>query len=127
MPDCDSTTAMVSIDFRTRFPRKYWVSSWSKDEQYPQGFRYKLLSVRPDPKGLIELVVVLEEASGSKSEMTRLKVSRSALDRIAATFTDGLSEEYNIEFTELDLSKVRGEREFERRVKEAGWHSTIVQ
>jgi len=86
-----------------------------------------LLSVRPDPKGLIELVVVLEEASGSKSEMTRLKVSRSALDRIAARFTDGLSEEYNIEFTELDLSKVRGEREFERRVKEAGWHSTIVQ
>lgn len=127
MPDYDSTTALVSIDFTTRFPHKYWVSSWSKDEQYPQGFRYKLLSVRPEPAGLIELVVVLEEASGAKTEMSRLDVSSSALDRTAITFTDGLSEEYKIEFTELDLTKVRTELEFERRVKAAGWHSISVQ
>jgi hypothetical protein len=127
MPDYESTAAFVSIDFRKRFPHKYWVSSWSKDEQYPRGFRYKLLSVRPEPDGLIELVVVLEEASGAKSELKRLDVSPSALDRTAATFTDGLSEEYKIDFTELDLTKVRSESEFERCVKEAGWHATIVQ
>ena len=127
MRDYDSTIGIVTIDFRTRFPHKYWVSSWSKDEQYPQGFRYKLLSVRPEPDGLIELVVVLEEASGTKSEMTRLDVSPSALDRTAATFTEGLSEEHGIDFSELDLSKVCSEREFERRVKEAGWDSLVIQ
>ena len=127
MADYESTTGFVSIDFRTRFPHKYWVSSWAKDEQYPEGFRYKLLSVRPEPDGLIELVVVLEEASGVKSEMNRMDVSPSALDRTAAIFTDGLAEEYKIEFTELDLTKVRTESEFERRVKAAGWHGTIVQ
>jgi hypothetical protein len=127
MRDYESTAAIVTIDFRTRFPHKYWVSSWSKDEQYPQGFRYKLLSVRPEPDGLIELVVVLEEASGAKTEMKRLDVSPSALDRTAATFTEGLGEEYDIEFTELDLTKVRTEREFERRVKEAGWNSAVIQ
>jgi hypothetical protein len=127
MTDYESTAAIVSIDFKTRFPHKYWVSSWSKDEQYPQGFRYKLLSVRPEPDGLIELVVVLEEASGAKSEMKRLDVSPSALDRTAATFTDGLSDAYKIEFTELDLTKVRNESEFERRVQAAGWHTIAVQ
>jgi hypothetical protein len=90
-------------------------------------FRYKLLSVRPEPDGLIELVVVLEEASGAKSEMKRLDVSPSALDRTAAIFTDGLGEEYKIEFTQLDLTRVRTESEFERRVKAAGWHTTSVQ
>ena len=127
MRDYESTAALVTIDFRTRFPHKYWVSSWSKDDQYPQGFRYKLLSVRPEPDGLIELVVVLEDASGAKTEMSRLDVSPSALDRTAATFTDGLGEEYDIDFTELDLTMVRSEREFERRVKEAGWESLVVQ
>jgi hypothetical protein len=111
----------------THFPHKYWVSSWSKDEQYPEGFRYKLLSVRPEPDGLIELLVVLEDASGAKSEMTRLDVSPSALDRTAATFTEGLSDAYGIEFTEFDLTKVRSEREFERRVKESGWDSIVIQ
>jgi hypothetical protein len=127
MPDYDSTVAFVSIDFETRFPHKYWVSSWSKDDQYPGGFRYKLLSVRPEPDGLIELVLVLEEASGAKSEMKRLDVSPSALDRTAATFTEGLSEAYEIEFTELDLTKVRTESEFERLVSAAGWYTIIVQ
>lgn len=127
MRDYDSTEGVVSIDFATRFPHKFWVSSWSKDEQYPEGFRYKLLSVRPKPDGLIELVVLLEDASGAKSEMSRLDVSPSALDRTAATFTDGLSEEHNIEFTELDLTKTRTASEFERRVKAAGWHTITVQ
>lgn len=127
MRDYESTAAIVTIDFRTRFPHKHWVSSWSKDEQYPQGFRYKLLSVRPEPGGLIELVVVLEDASGAKTEMSRLDVSPFALDRTAATFTEGLGEEYDIDFTELDLTMVRSEPEFERRVKEAGWDSIVIQ
>ena len=127
MREYDSTDAFVSIDFQKLFPHKYWVSSWSSDEQYPAGFRYKLLSVRPEPEGLIVLVVILEEKSGAKTEMNRLSVSPSALDRTATIFVDGLSDEYNIEFSELDLTKVRSESEFERIVQAAGWSSAGVQ
>jgi hypothetical protein len=126
-PDYDSTEGFVSIDFITRFPHKYWVSSWSVDDQYPAGFRYKLLSVRPEPEGLIELVVLLEEKSGAKIEMSRLSVSPSALDRTAATFTDGLAAEYKLQFSELDLTGVRSEADFERIVMAAGWRATSMQ
>jgi len=127
MRDYDTTEAFVSIDFNKIFPHKYWVSSWSNDEQYPSGFRYKLLSVRPEPEGLIELVVLLEERSGAKTEMQRLNVSPSAFDRGAKIFIDGLTEEHNIEFTELDLTNVRDESEFERITKAAGWELTAIQ
>lgn len=126
-PEYDSTEAFVSLDFETYFPHKYWLSSWARDEQYPEGFRYKLLSVRSEADDLIQLLVIIEEISGVKSEMTRLDVSSSALDQTAATFTEGLSEEYNIEFTELDLTKVDTEPEFEQLVEAAGWYSITLQ
>jgi hypothetical protein len=110
MPDYDSTEAFVSIDFSTRFPHKY-----------------KLLSVRPEPTGLIEMVLLLEEASGAKTEMKRLNVSPSAFERTAAIFTDGLADEYNIEFTEMDLTRVGNESEFERIVSAAGWSVINLQ
>jgi hypothetical protein len=127
MSDYDSTDALVSIDFSARFPHKFWVSSWSRDEQYPNGFRYKLLSVRPEPSGPIELVIVIEEVGGAKTEMSRLEVSPSAFDRTASTFVEGFTESYGIEFTELDLSNVRTAREFERLVSLSGWSKTTLQ
>jgi hypothetical protein len=123
----DSNVGIVVFDFVTRFPHKFWVSSWAKDDQYPDGFRYKLISVRPEPDGLIELLVLLEEKSGDKTEMTSLEVSPSALDRTANTFTEGLAEEYALEFEELDLSNTRSEQQFHAKVVEAGWHHWLVQ
>ena len=123
----DSTAAVVVFDFASRFPHKFWISSWAKDEQYPHGFRYKLLSVRPEPEGLIELVVLVEQFLGEKSEMTRLNISPSAFNRTAATFTDGLAEEYNLNFEELDLSNVRTEQHFQEAVMAAGWQEWSVQ
>lgn len=122
----DSTIGVVIFDFTSRFPHKFWVSSWAKDEQYPEGFRYKLLSVRPEPNGLIELVVLVEQTSGDKSEMTRLDISPSAFNRTAATFTAGLAEEYNLDFEELDLSSVRTEQHFREVVISAGWQEWLV-
>jgi len=126
-PYYDSTDAIVSIDFTSLFPYVFWVSSWSADDQYPDGFRYKLLSVRPEPAGHIQLVVVLEETDGSKHELSRLDVSPSAFGRTANTFVEGLSEEYGIAFTAIDLSSVFDQSEFERRVIAAGWLQAGVQ
>lgn len=122
----DSTSGIVVIDFTSRFPHKFWISSWSMDEQYPSGFRYKLLSVRPEPDGPIELVIVLEDSTGAKTEMSRLDVDQSALDRMSAVFLQGLTEEYGLDFELLDFSHVRTSHEFERQAAAAGWYSTFV-
>ena len=120
----DTTSGALVIDFTARFPHKFWLSTWSDDDQYPEGFRYKLLSARPEPDGPIELVVLLEESSGDKSELTRVDVSPSAFDRTAATFVDGLTEEYGIEFEEIDATGTRTLEDFERLVGASGWHAT---
>lgn len=122
----DSTLGIVVINFETTFPHKFWVSSWSNDDQYPDGFRYKLLSVRSEPDNQIELVLLLEEPSGDKSEMTRMDVAASAFDRTAATFIDGLADEYGLEFDEVDATHTRSLSEFEGVVIKAGWQVSDV-
>ncbi len=118
----DIPEALVSMDFSQTFPHKYWISTWSKDESFPKGFRYKILTVHDEQEDMIEIVLALEEPGGLKNEMERMNVSPSAADRTCAIFTDGLAEEHGIQFEELDLSEVRSEEEFERRVTEAGWY-----
>ena len=115
-------SALTTLDFVTHYPHKYWISNWAKDDAYPAGFRYKLLSVRPEPDDLIELMLVLEQPGGQKMVMKHLDVSPSAFDRTAQTFVEGLSEAYGLDFELLDLSSVRTSEEFERVVSEAGWH-----
>ena len=123
----ESISGVVVVDFASHFPHKFWISTWAKDEQYPEGFRYKLLSVRPATEGLIEFVVLLEQSSGEKSEMTRLDISPSAFDRTANTFISGLAEEYEIEFEELDCSKIETEHQFCNVVRAAGWQEWLIQ
>jgi hypothetical protein len=120
------SVAVVSIDFTSRFPHKFWVSSWAHDEQYPNGFRYKLLSVRPEPEGLIELVVLLEQTSGEKTELSRLDISPSAFNRTAAIFANGLADSYGLEFEELDLQGVRTEQHFNEATAAAGWQEWSI-
>jgi len=114
--------ALISLDFSKSFPYKYWISTWAKDESYPKGFRYKLLTVHNEHEDMIEMVLVLEEPGGLKNEMERMKVSPSAADRTCAIFTDGLAETHGIQFEELDMAGLRSEEEFEKRVTEAGWY-----
>jgi hypothetical protein len=119
MPTTESTAA---IDFETWFPHKGWLSSWSKDELYPQGFRYKLLAMRPEPRGLIEMLLVLEDAAGSHKEEARLHATAHAVDARAATLTEGLGKHYGITFKDFDLSRVRTEEELIGHLKVAGWY-----
>ncbi len=118
----ETPEALVSVDFNATFPHKYWISDWSKDQSYPKGFRYKLLTVHHEEDDMIEMVVVLEQPGGLKDEMERMKISSSAAARTCAIFVDGLAKEYGIEFEELDLSAVRSAQDFERSITDAGWY-----
>ena len=122
MPDDHTSETLTTLDFVRRFPHKYLISNWAKDDTYPDGFRYKLLSVRPEPDDFIELLLVLEQPGGEKTVMKHLDVAPSAFDRTAQTFVEGLTEAYGLDFEQLDLSAIRASEEFDRVVTEAGWH-----
>lgn len=113
---------LIKIDFLNTFPGKYWMSNWSKDEKYPNGYRYKLLSSINHQKDIAELVVVIEERDRSKTEMARMDVALSSLNRIAATFTNRLSDSYALDFDFQDYSTITTAEEFEKLIFQAGWH-----
>jgi hypothetical protein len=113
--------SLVPLDFIATFPHKYWVSDWAKDESYPKGFRYKILSLRNNEKDMIHIVLLLEESNGVKNEMERAELPKSGAERMCAVLEDGLSEKYGIQFQKLDLSAARSPDEFERKITEAGW------
>jgi len=114
---------LIKIDFVRFFPHKFWISDWGHDETYSDGFRYKILSARDEKKGVVELVLVLQQRDGVKEEMHRAKVKIGALDGYACVFVNGLETEHNIEFEEQDFSRLRTAREFEKAVAEHGWSS----
>lgn len=111
----------VKIDFARHFPHKFWISDWSEDDTYPDGFRYKLLGVRDEKKQVVELVLLLEEKCGDKQEMHRAQVKLPAADGYARVFVDGLQEEHDLDFEEQDFTAVLTTEEFERAVAAYGW------
>jgi hypothetical protein len=108
-----SEGALVSLDFESSYPYKFWVSSWSADESYPGGFRYKLLSSYNPETEIVDLVLLLEEKNGDKTEMTRLEAKLNKADRVAQIFVDGLCESYQLDFEEQDYSSARTLEHFE--------------
>jgi hypothetical protein len=121
MTDDQFLGALVTYDFVTRFPHVGWISDWSSDDQYPDGFRYKVLTVRHEPERKIEVVVVMEEANGNKIERARLEVAADAFDKNARSLVAKLAARFEIEFEEDDLSDVRTAEEFDKRTEEIGW------
>ena len=118
----DTPGAIVSIDFEETFPHKFWISQWSADEAHPRGFRYKLLAVSAKSRPWIQIVVVLEERDGSKTEMKRMEVSTTGFDSVAGTFLHGLSEAYGLQFELLNLTGITDSITFEQIVRAAGWY-----
>ena len=121
LTDDEFLGALVTYDFVTCFPHVSWISNWSSDEQYPNGFRYKVLTVRHDSAQKIEVVVVMEETGGNKIERVRLDVAARAFDTTMRTLVARLAARFELEFQEHDLSNVRTADEFERRTEELGW------
>jgi hypothetical protein len=118
----DVPQPIISIDFKESFPYKIWISTWSKDESYPIGFRYKLLSVRNESSEYVELVIVLEEPGGYKTEMKRMDIKISSFDDIAWGFVRGFEETYGIEFQVQDFSEIKTKEQFDVLSAKMTWH-----
>jgi len=118
-----SEGAFISLDFKSWYPYKLWVSFWSADESYPDGFRYKLLSSYNPETETVDLVLLLEEKNGEKTEMKHLEASIEKADGVARVFVNGLSESYELVFEEQDYSKAKTAEDFERLFLEYGGES----
>lgn len=113
--------ALVSFDFIQSFPHKTWISTWSSDESYPGGFRYKLISARHENLAEVELIVLLQQRNGEKEVLKHLDIALSSFESIANTFLEGLAEEHGLAFEVQDFSACRTSESFEGLAKQFGW------
>ena len=119
-----SSDGLLRFDFVDLFPHKFWISDWSRDSHYPDGFRYKLLSARRESGGVMQFLVVLQQRSGDKEVLSTLDVNASGFDQVAANFVNGLAKEYGLDFEEQDFSSCRTPEAFDAAAARAGWSTT---
>lgn len=121
---------LVSLDFERFFPYKFWVSDWKKDEEYPAGFRYKLLSVRDEQENQIELVTVMEEPGEIKTERDRSTFPPEAFEKFIPSYLAKLKETFGIEFALTDVSDIRSVEDWQGVSKGEGfrpWNKKPLQ
>ncbi len=116
--------ALIIIDFIDNYPGIFWISNWSKDEHYPNGFRYKIVSSVNKNTDSAILVVIIEESDGLKTEMTRMEADTSSLKKVGQVFVDGLADEYGLNFQEQDYTHVDTEEMFVIETTKNGWNSS---
>jgi len=86
MNNSDIGSGLINYDFERFFPHKSWVSGWATDETYRAGFCYKILSVRDEIDGRVELVLVRSFRDGTKEELHRARISIGEADDAASIF-----------------------------------------
>ena len=125
MPEPQTNTdlgpGVVNFDYQRWFPHIFWVSQWTSDDSYPNGYCYKLLSVRDEVTGRVEVVVLLAERNGNKHEMTRFSISLVEVRGAAKIWVDGLSKRFNLDFEEQDYSAICTQDEFNDETQKYGW------
>jgi hypothetical protein len=113
--------AFVSFDFISHFPFKYYISTWNSDEQYPEGFRYKLLSCKHQDDPFIEVILLLQEKHGLKTEMNRVDIKEDSFDRLVGIILKSLENMHDISFEEQDYSACVNSDAFEEKAIINGW------
>ena len=111
---------LIQLDFEQTFPHVFWTSGWGTDGEYPDGFRYKVLSMRREPSGDFEVVLVHESRDGYKTEMQHWSVPAGSFDA-SAEMIQMLEQEFGVTFDRVDMSDVRTFEEFEARSRQIGW------
>lgn len=115
-----SELGFVNVDFTNTFPHVFWTSGWAHDEEFPDGFRYKVLSIRHASKGDFEVVVLREIQSGEKLELQRWAVPPdefNASDELIRMLEDAFA----VKFERVDLSTVTTFEAFEAHSRQLGW------
>ena len=110
----------VHVDFERTFPHVFWTSGWGQDAEFPDGFRYKVFSIRHAPGGDFDVVLVQELRDGSKTEMQRWSVPSDKFDA-SDDMIRMLEEQFSVTFDRVDMSAVQTFEEFEAKSRQIGW------
>jgi hypothetical protein len=112
---------VINFDYERWFPHIFWVSQWTSDDSLPDGYCYKLLSVRDESVGQVELVVLLTERNGYKSEMHRFSVPTEQARSAGRDWAAGLTKRFSLDFEEQDYSAIRTRDDFNVTTQKYGW------
>ena len=121
MNNSDVGPGLINYDFERFFPHKSWVSNWTTDETYPDGYCYKILSVRDEVDRNVELILVRSFRDGTKEELHRARVRVCDVDNAAGIFSRGLADKYGLDFEEQDYMTARSLEEFRVLTQKYGW------
>jgi hypothetical protein len=112
----------IRLDFTHTFPHVFWASSIGYDERSPEGFRYKVLTMRREPEMVIELVLLRESVNGTKTQLAHMQ---APLDKFGATgdMVRQLGQDQSVSFERFDLTQIRTFEEFRTKAIEIGWEA----
>jgi hypothetical protein len=123
-PKQPNERGFVNLDFEYTFPQVFWISGWGRDKEFPDGFRYKVLSLRHVPGGDFEVALIHETRDGRKTELQRWSVPPDKFDASDAMI-QMLEQKFFVKFDRVDMSAVRTFEEFEARSREIGWEVMV--
>jgi len=109
------------VDFRQWFPWLVWVSTEGHDAEYPDGFRYKVLSERDADSKLVDFVLMRQLHDGSKIIAIHAKGPLDKFDQTASEMVDHLGKKLGVTFQRFDLRDVKTFEEMRDRAKSFGW------
>lgn len=110
----------VHLDFERTFPHVFWTSAWGRDDELPDGFRFKVFSIRHAPAGDFEVVLLQELRDGTKTEMQHWSVPADKFDA-STEMIQMLEERFGVTFDRVDMSGICTFKEFEARSRQIGW------
>jgi len=113
---------LVNLDFVQTFPHIFWVSTIGTDEKSPEGYRYKILTMRREPEMTVEFILLRETVSGYK---TTIAHKRGPLNTFGAIpgIVQQLGKDKGVAFEQFDFSNIRSFAEFQSRTIQSGWES----
>jgi hypothetical protein len=112
----------VRLDFTRTFPHVFWVSGIGYDDRSPEGFRYKVLTMRREPEMLIELILLRESVNGAKTQLAHMQ---APIDKFGTTddMVRQLGQDKSVSFERFDLTDIRTFDEFRAKSIEIGWEA----
>jgi hypothetical protein len=114
--------AYVRLDFIRTFPHIFWISSVSYDQEAPNGFRYKMFTVRHEPGMNVELILLRERDDGIKRVLAHMQGSMEKFGTTQDIIRE-LQSSANVEFEQFDLSSIRTFDDFRIHAIEVGWET----
>ena len=114
-------SVLPTVDLENIYPYLVWTSTEGHDENHPDGFRYKLLSVRSADSRTVEFALIRELTDGTKIVALHARGPLAPFGETATALVSDFSKRFHVEFTRIDLSDVRDLDEFRQRATALGW------